>query len=168
MGESARIGSILNYYYFSITLTLITLGFSLGIAFGALTLWTAEALVVLTLIQAIVVVVKTKRQRKKPVDPDMPTPGAVPGLITIFLIALLWLIPLAFNALWIAGGSIAIRDGVRNTESKILLGLLGAEEASIVLQILTLLTIFFKGIAERREAQRAKVNATREVNAPKA
>ncbi|TFK22308.1 hypothetical protein FA15DRAFT_671689 [Coprinopsis marcescibilis] len=161
MGESARIGSILGWYYFSIVLAVLTLVFSLIVAFGASTLWTAELLVIFTLIQAIVVVVKTKQQRKKPVDPAMPTPGAVPGLITIFLITLLWLVPLAFNAILLAGGAIAVQKGARGVGIGVALGFVGAEAATIVLQIITLLVIFFKGIAERREAQRAKVNAGR-------
>ncbi|TFK26935.1 hypothetical protein FA15DRAFT_666884 [Coprinopsis marcescibilis] len=163
MGESPRIGSVIGLYYLSIVMAVLTLVFSMVSFLGFTTLWTSPVAIFFTLIQAIVVVVKQKKQRQLSGDPDMPTIAAAPGLATCFLITLFWLVPLAFNAAHLARGIIATKDGFEGSKLQVgvVFGLVGGELGTIVIQILTLLTIFGKGIAERRENQRRVVNEKR-------
>ncbi|TFK22310.1 hypothetical protein FA15DRAFT_706494 [Coprinopsis marcescibilis] len=145
-------------YYLSIALAIVTLALSLS-TLGLFTYFTAELASILTIVQGALAVHQTrKHQASEVLSPEdrlnTHAPNAKPyvaagtsfaALTIVLLILAFWLLPVALNIMWIFKLGEALGSGPELRDSRILLGLVGAELGCIGLQVVTLFVIFLNG-----------------------
>ncbi|TFK17871.1 hypothetical protein FA15DRAFT_760889 [Coprinopsis marcescibilis] len=175
--ESERVGHVLNLYYLSITVCVLTAALSLAPFLGLVTYFLSPVGVFFTLLQAVVIVVRTKQQRRRYLKANAGKTGGasvtykllqaqqpsfeVGANNKVFIYPTLARLPgivtnIILLVLWVVVliMDIVVLAGALKVDAQhprtVVLGVVGGEAVTVAFQIFTLFAILMVCVAERK------------------